>query len=106
MDFIKGNYIAGGVFIKDFPYHLQAAGIKVHLLFSAQLGSHSAVNFTVAGQIALMGKIKTKIPYLNGKLFPAVKSIVKKTHKKFVMIALQQRASGRLTVCSAFLQLL
>ena len=73
MDFIKGNYIAGGVFIKDFPYHLQAAGIKVHLLFSAQLGSHSAVNFTVAGQIALMGKIKTKIPYLNGKLFPAVK---------------------------------
>ena len=35
MDFVKGNNITGRIFIKYFPYHLQAAGIQIHLFFPA-----------------------------------------------------------------------
>ena len=90
--------MAGNVLSKNLPDHLQTAGIEVHLLGQIHLPGNIAVDFSMGGQVAAIGKIETKIPHLDIKLFPAVKKIVEEPHEKFVMVALQHGPSYSLFV--------
>ena len=55
------------------------------------------MDFTVGGKITGVRKVQLQICHLQVKLFFAVKKVMKKAKKKFVLIALEKRtASGSL----------
>lgn len=58
MLFVQGYDMAGGILREDFPYHLKAAGIKLHLLVRVHLSCLLTVHLPMGGQETAGGKVQ------------------------------------------------